>query len=169
MVLKRIAVVETTLSDFETTVWSLGISAFMYGVFSIVTGITDIDRLRDSIFQQPYLLLFASIFAMGLLVVVSGGVIIRHHRGVIHGDCWERLMDKEVRSRGGDWVIIYTTDGREYFGQVNQVSFGRSRHEINIKSPTQIIRNKSLKAIAEIPLGDELIFTEADVRRVAIL
>lgn len=166
IVLRRIAILETPLSDFETTVWSLGISALIYGVFSFATGISNIDQLRDSLFQQSYLVQFLAVFGVTFGLIVLGGAIVRDRRGggnIGFGDCWDWLKDL-----GNPWVTVYTTDGLEYRGQVFGVGFGRSRHEIVIKDPKQIVRNENWKSTAQIPRGQVMFFTEDDIRRVAV-
>ena len=166
IVLRRIAILETPLSDFETTVWSLGISALIYGVFSLATGISNMDQLRDMLFQQSYLIPFLVTFVLVFSIIVSCGLIVRIRRGgenVAFGDCWDWLKDL-----GNPWVTVYTTDGLEYRGQVFGVGYGRSRHEVVVKDPKQIVRSNDWKATAQIPRGQLMFFTQDDIRRVAV-
>lgn len=162
---RRIAVVEAVFSDFETTVWSLGISAMMYGVFSYLTGITDIDTLSGNFFQPLYLTTFIWILGSGLLLAGLAGVVVRETwmRGTSLGDIWD--WTKDLQSQ---WVTVYTTDGLEYRGQLFGVGFGRSRHELLLKNPKQIVRDRNWKPALEIPRGDAMVFTEGDIRRVAV-
>lgn len=158
-----LAVYERKISNNELTLMSLVCSFFIYGIFSYLTGISDIDKFRDNIFVPHNLLL---ILLLGIVIGGTPGIIIRHfyRKNVLTGDCWEIAM--KVASRKGSWIIVYTDDGNEYMGTLHYSGSGEDPREISIRNPTMIIRNNSGEIENEFEWGKEIFFTTDDIKRV---
>lgn len=46
-IITKISVIEQKFSDFETTIWSIFLSLFIYIPFSFLIGVSSIDAIRD--------------------------------------------------------------------------------------------------------------------------
>ncbi|MFX0207088.1 MAG: hypothetical protein ACFFDT_13955 [Candidatus Hodarchaeota archaeon] len=158
-----LAVYERKITDNQLTLMSLVCSFFIYGIFSYLTGISEIDKFRDIIFVPRNLFL---ILILGMIIGGIPGILIRflYRRNILTGECWEIAM-KEA-SRKGSWIIVYTSDEKEYMGTLHYSGSGDDPREISIRSPTMIIRNKQGEVENEFDCGKEIFFTEEDIKRV---
>ena len=158
-----LTVYERKISENQLILLSLVCSLFIYGIFSYLTGISNIDNFRDIIFMPNNLLL---ILAIGLAIGGIPGLFIKFafRRNVLTGDCWEITM-KEA-SRMGSWVIVYTNDGKEYEGSLHYSGSGDDPREISIRNPTMIIRNAKGELENEFEWGKEIFFPQADIKRI---
>ncbi len=81
---------------------------------------------------------------------------------------WDAFCGRHVAV--GDWVTVYTKDGLEYKGRLSSYGFGESKKEITMSDPKLILRDKTGKATRKKTYcGQEMIFTEGDVLRIAAL
>jgi len=100
---KWISIIETKLSDFETIVWSLFISLWIYTFFSAITGINDVDSIRDGIFLPSNLII---ILGLSLLFGLLFGAVVRYsfRTRIVRGDCWDVCMARAI-SKKHLWVM----------------------------------------------------------------
>lgn len=158
---KHINDVGHKLSDFEKTIWSLISTLPIYIIFSLITGIQNIEVLEENILSPRYLLLLSSI---PILLGFSLGVIVRILRkDFVYGDCWygsfNELFSKEKLYGYSGCLTVITKDGKEYEGILH--SFGENDDkELVLSDPKQIIRNKKIK------VGREILFLKNDISRI---
>jgi len=158
-----LAVYEKEISDDQMRLMSLVCSLFIYGIFSNMKNISDIDKFRDVIFIPSNLILILSI---GIGVGAIPGLVIKYgwRHNITSGDCWDIVMKKA--SRNGTWVTVYTNDDNEYMGALNYSGCDNDPRDITIRSPTKIIRNDEGDLLKEVEMGKEVFFPEHDIKRV---
>jgi len=164
IVFKWISIVERKFSDFEMIVASLFCSLLIYAVFSAITGISDIDSIRDAVFLPNNV---ALIMGLSLVFGIIPGVIVKHslRRRIARGDCWDVCMGRA--NKKNSWVIVYTKDGLEYKGILHVYGAkGERPRELVIEKPKQILRDKSGKVSNQVEMGSELLFLQDDIRRI---
>ena len=165
---KWISVIERKFSDFETVVWSLFISLFIYAVFSATTGISDVDSIRDGIFLPNNLII---VLGLSLIFGFLPGAIVRYgfRKRVVRGDCWDVCMTR-AESKKNPWVIVYTENGLEYKGRLHIYGTkGEYPRELVIEKPKLIQRNSEGKVLKETKMGSEILFLQKDIRRIVFL
>ena len=165
---KWVSIVERKFSEFEMIVWSLFMSLFIYAVFSFITGINNIDSIRDSIFMPTNL---AILMTLSLLfgIIPSGVTRLFLRQRVVRGDCWNVCMSRMERQQHY-WVIIHTEKGLEYKGRTHVYGTeGENNRELVIEEPKLIIRDKNGKVLEEKPMGAEILFLQNDVRHIVFL
>jgi len=162
-IIRRIGVVGGTLSDLETTLWSVFFSMIILVPFSAITQLDTIDKIRDGIFIPLNTFILLAIATGGGFLV---GIITKQFRkNYYHGGAWENIMRNYAK--GGSWITVFTKTGDEYNGQYNLASMEEEeKREIIMSKPIQIIRDSDKKIINEIKWGEEMIFTEDDIARV---
>jgi len=160
---RRISVLERKMSDLELVIWSLFISMIIFSLFGLVTGIKDIDSLRDKIlFSENFLFLFGLSLALG--IIPSLIVKKRFRRNVGRGNCWTTSLNNA--SERVSYILVYTQDGLEYKGKLHYSGGEETPHAITIRKPKLILRNKNWKVLREIDLGKEILFREKDIKRI---
>jgi hypothetical protein len=163
--MRRIAEMGQRFTDFETTIWSIFLSLVIYVPFSLYTGLTNFDAIRDQIFlPQSFVSLIASTLGVGVVL----GVSRRHFRkGVYVGTTWD-LVVQRIKQKGGGFVIVYTQNGSEYKGKLHYVGVGEKdgSSSLIVESPKLIRRDKEWVIIEEVEMGKEMLFTDKDVSRV---
>jgi len=166
MLFKKLGIREKRISDFETTVWSIFLSLFIYVFFSYITGISDIDSIRDNIFMPNNMLL---ITGLAILVGVIGGFSARwlFRKGIMAGTCWDACFRSAAQV--GTYILIYTTDGKEYKGELWLAGLSESPKEIVIRKPKVILRDSNWRIIDEIEMGSVILFNEKNISRVVFL
>ncbi len=159
---RRITAIGGKFSEFEITIWSLISTLPIYIIFSLITGIQNIETLEENIFSPSYLFLLSSLpVLLGLFL----GFIIKKtiRKEFVYGDCWHGSLNKLI-SRGG-YLIVITKDGKEYIGKLH--SFGEDdTKELVLRDPEQIIRNKKMKVISKFKVGREILFLKNDISRI---
>jgi len=162
-IFRWLAILEKKLSEYLLVLWSLFFSLFIYAIFSWLTGISNIDSIRDNILLPENLV---KILSLGLAFGIIPGMIVRltFRRHFVRGDCWEASMKQA--SKKGCWVIVYTNDGREYKGYLHYSGGGDSPREISIRSPKLILRDNKFKVLKEVEMGKEIFFQEKDLQRI---
>lgn len=164
IVFKWISIVERKFSDFETVVWSLFGSLLIYTVFSAITGISDIDSIRDGIFLPSNV---ALILGLSLLfgIIPSGIVKFSVRKRIVRGDCWDACMGRA--NQKNSWVIIHTENGLEYKGILHIYGTkGEHPRELVIEKPKLILRDNNGKVLNEVRMGREILFLQKDIRRI---
>ena len=164
IVFKWLSIVEKKFSELEIIIYSLIFSLLIYPIFGAITGCSDIDSLRNSIFQPNNV---ALIVGLGLLFgFIPGGIVrLSLRKGLIREDCWNLCMGRADKSNS--WVIVYTKDGFEYKGILHlSGTKGEHSRELVIEKPKLILRDKNGKLLNEIKTGSEILFLQEDIRRV---
>lgn len=163
---KKIAMREKKLTDFETTVWSLSASLAVYAVFGYITGLDNIDLIRENIFIPVNIVLL-----FGLATIFGGcfGAMSRmlFRRGYRSGDCWEACFKSAAAK--GSYILVYTADGKEYMGELFLAGVSESSKEITLRNPTVILRDSEGYVLSDFEIGKNILFKESDVRRVVFL
>jgi small nuclear ribonucleoprotein (snRNP)-like protein len=160
---RRITAIGGKSSEFEITVWSLISTLPIYIIFSLITGIQNIETLEENIFSPSYLILLSS---LPILLGLSLGLIakITFRKDFVYGDCWHASLNKIV-SRGG-YLTVITKDGKEYIGKLHSFGENDTPKELVLRDPEQIIRNKKMKVIIKFKVGKEILFLKNDISRI---
>lgn len=160
---RRISVIQKKMSDFELVIWSLFVSVLIYSVFSLFTGITNLDSLRDKFLFSENL---AFLFGLSLIFGTIPGLIVKKgfRRNVVMGSCW--TLSLKNASKRISWVLVYTQDECEYKGQLHYSGGEETPHGITIRKPRLILRDDNWKVTKEIKMGEEILFGETDIKRI---
>jgi len=163
---KKVAMKEKRTTDFEATIWSLATSLVVYAIFAYITGLYNIDLIRDNILVPNNILL---IFGLALVFGGSFGILARvlFRRGYHSGDCWEECA--KAAASIGSFVLIYTSDGKEYKGELMRAGISEAPREIVLKEPKMIFRDSKGFVVNEFNVGTTMLFNEKDILRVAFL
>lgn len=163
---KKVAMREKKTSDFEATIWSLATSLIIYAFFAYITNLYNIDLIRDDILIPNNIVL---IFGLASALGISSGVLSRilFRRGYRSGDCWEECMRSATKK--GSYVLAYTSDGKEYKGELFLAGAAEAPREITLKNPKMILRDSEGFVQNEFRIGDVLLLSETDVLRVVFL
>jgi hypothetical protein len=87
---KRLGVFSKPLPEFEITIWSFVFSIIILFIFILITGLNDIDKIRDQFFY-PYN--FGLIFGVAVLVGLLTGFLLKRLRiNRTLEDSWEFTM-----------------------------------------------------------------------------
>jgi hypothetical protein len=157
------AVLEKKLSDFELIIWSVFVSLLIYSILGWHVGITNFDKIRDYMLLPENLL---KILGLSLLLGIGVGSIVKiaFRRPYVRGDCWEASM--RAARKVGSWLIVYTSDGREYKGILHYTGGPELPKEISIRKPKLMIRDSEGYLIEEVEIGKEILFAEKDIARI---
>lgn len=149
-------------SEFEITTWSLIFSIVIIFGFTIFTGLTDIDSIRDQFFYPiNFGILFGSTIGISIL---SGYIFKRLRKGHVLSDPWE-IAIKEHKS--GCWLFVHTKNGQEYRGWYRIA--GITKHSIAVDNVTQFIRNQSGDIVRELKINGLLLFNDDDIARIVFV
>jgi hypothetical protein len=165
---KWISIIERKFSEFEMIVWSLFMSLIIYALFSSITGINNIDSIRDSIFMPINLTIVMSLSLLfGIVPSLVTRVLFRER--VTRGDCWDTCM-RNMEKMKHYWVIVHTEKGLEYKGRTHVYGTeGENNRELVIEEPKLIIRDDEGKVIKELPMGAEILFLQNDIKHIVFL
>lgn len=164
-----LAVFERKLEEYETVIWSLLWSLAVYAIFALTTGVRDLDALRERVFEPSSLtLLTAATLLLGFLPGTIWHLVFNRGTRPFRGDPWD-LFFVDVAKVGGRDLVVLTQDGREFQGWGSLVGKEDNRREIVIMEPVMVLRGSSGDVVKEIPYGEQMLFTERDVSRVAML
>jgi len=168
-VFARITAFDHKLSDFDTTVYSLGTSLAIYVPFVLLTGLDNFDKVRD------YILLPANLGLIGLLSVGSGtvsgiGVKLLFRKRFHWGDVWEgNVVEIEKRLSAPYFVIANTVDNQEIIGQISSAGTRGQSKDLLLAEPKLIIRNKDLTVREQMPLGTQVYIPEHSITKLVFL
>ena len=135
--------------------------------FGSVTGITNIDQIRDDIFVPINLSL---ILSLAILPSIFLGYVSRRlfRKGISEGDCWAKCF--AAITKCGSYALVYTTDGKEYKGIVCIAGIGEnSPKEVVLNEPKIILRDENFKVLSEVANGKVMLFNENNISRIAFL
>lgn len=161
-----LAFLKRKLSDTEILYLSLFFSIIIYLVFGVSLGLSYFDDIKDTALE-PIKTLYL------LVIVVAVGVIpgviyrkLRFHKSYIAGDSWSAVMEIAARDESGSWLIVYTSDGKEYKGILHYYATQEEKRELSIRKPLWIIRDENLNVIDEVEMGKEIFFKDSDIKRI---
>ena len=164
----RITAFDRKLSDFDITVYSLMLSLIIYLPFTLFTGLSTLDRIREAILFPStlgWLLLLSIVMGIGPGFVVK----LMFRRGFFVGNVWQGIIGRIPKNVYPIFVLVDTVDGKEILGQLHSVGTGDQPKDVLLFEPKLIIRNKTLIVEKRLDLGKELFIPEKDVRRVIFL
>jgi len=163
---KKIAMREKKLTDFEATIWSLVTSLVIYAIFGHITGLQNIDSIRENILVPGNIgLIFALAVSFGGGLGILSRALFR--RGYRSGDCWEACL-KSAAAKGSH-LLVYTVDGKEYMGELCLGGISEAPKEIVLRNPKVILRDSKGFVLDNYEVGNNILFKENDVLRVAFL
>jgi len=166
IIFKKLALRQQKTTDLETTVYSLFASLMILAVFGQITNINNIDSIRDNIFIPNNL---ALIFVLSIIPSALFGYVSRRlfRRGYSEGDCWAKCF--EATRKIGSYVLAYTSDEKEYKGELCMAGMAEAKREIVLNHPKIILRDPQFKILDEIEIGEVILFNEKDIRRIVFL
>ena len=170
LIARKIGFVESKLGDYENTIISLMLSLVNYIPFALITGLTDLTKIRDNIFVPSVML---TLLAITPLTGITAGVIIRFilKRGRKEGTLWNRTL----RLMGDEtYILVITESGYEYKGYVKYHSFSsrdaaNDDKELIILNPFRIIRNSDGSVKENRPMGKGILFVNSDIKHLVFL
>lgn len=157
-----LSIEEKKLSDNQLVIWSVFVSLVIYVINGFLTGITDVNVIKETIFLPTSLL---SILGLSLILGIVPGLIVKYffRSDAVRGDPWCASMKK---AKEGRWVNVLTVGGQEYSGYLHYIAGAECQKEISIREPLLIKRNSVGKISSEEDMGREILFTEKDVARI---
>lgn len=170
--IKHLGKLEFTLTDLETTIWSLFGSLIVDAVFvEILLGLNvpvlSISDLQTALLMPSYAVLF---LMLSLACGTFPGLILRYviRLEILPGALWDSIYSRFRQATEKKWVIVYTSDQKEYQGALAGMSKGKNiPHELLLSEPSQLIRNDDGELVGEMDVGKELYFREDDIKRIA--
>lgn len=167
-IIKKISVIEQKFSDFETTIWSIFLSMFIYIPFSLIMEVSSIDKIRDIIFSPiPLFYLIVLTILFGFIFGAFVKYILLKGNVGYPGSCWEVAYDK-IQDKGA-YVLVYTSNNLEFKGKVHYYAAEDFPRELVIKDPKIILRDDKMNILKEKEWGKEILFREDDIKRVVFL
>ncbi|WP_428326672.1 DUF6338 family protein [Nitrosopumilus sp.] len=150
-------------TEFKITISSFSLSMVIIFFYTLITGITSLDILRDKFFiPTNFLILFGITLAVGFGV----GMILRRRRSNrFRLDTWEKTATEYDNA---PWIIVITIAGTEYKGRLFRLDV-EDKKDIVIVNPKQIIRDEKNEITSEIEFGEKMFFHERDIARIAFL
>ncbi len=126
------------------------------------------DSLRDKIFQPLVLLALVGFTILaGALVGLAWHLTVNKGVRPEFGNPWDIFFER-MRNDGRD-LIIFTSDGLEFKGWVGLSGKEDNRLELMLEHPVLVIRDEDRMVNSETPYGERMLFTEADIKRIAML
>jgi len=155
----------TKFSDLEITIFSLMYALPILMSYSLLTGISGIDAIRDSVFLPGNLVkLLGLAFFWGFVPGLISWLYLR--KQYVRGDSWEEFGKKLGK---GAYIIVYTESGHEYKGWIHFFTASEEKHELIIGEPKLILRDKNWNILNEIEMGYEMLLTEKNISRIVSL
>ncbi len=138
-----------------------------YLPFSLTTGLSNLDMIRDQIFvPSNFVLLNGYTLVLG---IIAGVVLkIKFRKNVKLGSAWDNTIDRLTQLKERPFCIVYTENGLEYKGALEWAGIEEEKKEIVIETPKLILRDKDWNIIDEIEMGKAMLFTERDIRRLLL-
>lgn len=160
---RKVGLFGSKATDFNVTIWSFCFSGIILFPFTLITGLTDLDKIREHFFDPVnYSLLFALTAAIGIGFGAIYKKLFSQNR--VTGDPWIIAVNHYALT--GSWVKIITKTGEEYTGKYRYASEEDEERSMLINEPSQVIRDKDGTIISTYEIGKELLFTEGDIARV---
>lgn len=153
---------ERKMSDYHMVIWSVFASLIIYVINGILTGVTDVNLIKENILSPPTLL---TILSLSVLLGLIPGLTVKYafKRYVVRGDPWYAAMQK---AKEGAWVNVFTVGGQEYSGYLNYIGGKECSKEISIREPLLVKRDAQGEISGQVEMGKEILFTEKDIARI---
>jgi len=153
---------EFLISDLQTTLWSLMISAINYIPLSFIFHFTSISDLEQKILQPEIIGIYFGI-AVGIGFGV-GEALRRIRKGVVRESVWIKFAYTNV----GDWVHIHTNKDQVYRGWIKLMSaLDAHKREVELADPEVLEITNNVKSWKSV--GQTILFTENDVARIVLM
>lgn len=166
----KISVYDTRqLKDHEYYLLSLFVSIVSYALVFFLENSSLNEIENKAINHQTIVYLYLCAF---IIAILSGTLLKKKiHQNVKPSvaSTWTSTL-RNLNQKEGKYVHVFTSDGHEFMGCMRRFS-GDSHgyREILLESPNIIIRNEEYEAIKEVSLGEEILLTESDIKRVLFL
>ena len=166
-VLRYLGSLESTWTDQDKLYYGVGFSVVIYFFVAWFLGAKDFEVLKSALFSVPVFWLVVAAF---LILGVVPGLCIKMYieeKGINPRDVWSRTLNSAGELEEGCWVLVYTSDGKEFKGSLKYFDTGNDANSITIINPRQVIRNDKYEVINEFPLTEEILFTKENISRIA--
>jgi Family of unknown function (DUF6338) len=166
---KEFSLIQKDFSDLETIVWSLIASLLINIPFISITKFDNIDKMTQGIMFSPknLLILLTISISLGAIGALAG----RYGLAPIlpANDCWTHKMNQIVKK--GSYVLIYTKDGKEYYGYLKYIGTAGVPHarDLLLGEPRLITRKTDWKIESQKNMGEDIFFPEQDIGRIVFL
>lgn len=164
---RKFSVIETELSDRQYYLICLFLSFSIHTAYFFHLGIASVQELGSNLFEiETIFKLFLICILLGIFSGFVGRYVIYPHHKPISQDVWNTSLKKQSKD-GAPYVTVITSDSSEFEGKL--LWFSHRKHEpreLVLEEPTQIIRDKDMKAVSEIKRGTEILFTQGDIKRI---
>ena len=168
-ILRNIGGLKRRISDTELLYSSLIYSTVIYFILGFLFHKNDYDALKNVVLK-PYNIPIVLITTV--VVGVIFGVILyawRKYKAIVPDDCWTSVLRDYSDMYDDTWIVVYTSDGKEYKGILGYFGIEHEPRELTIVEPYRILRDNKYKLIEDVFLGDEMYFTEKDILRVLFM
>lgn len=174
-ILKRLAILEFGLSDFDSTIWSLAGSLIIDSIFVAFlnyqgTALTSLADLQVLLIVPQYSIVFLFLAVMGG-VIPGSALRLTVRRRIKPGGIWDVLYSefgKRNARRQETLVTLFTSDHAEYVGAIKSMSKGQGvPKEIMLYKAKRIFRNGSGDIKATMEVGKEVFFKEQSIATIA--
>lgn len=168
-IFRRIGGLRRKVSDTELLYTSLMYSLIIYAILGWYFQLNDYDLLKAELLKPYNIPKVLATTAIVGVIVGAIALIWRILNHVVPEDCWITVIDKYSKKYDSIWVIVYSSDGKEYKGKIGMWGIGQDQKEMTIREPYWILRDEKFKKVHDVYLGDEMLFTEKDILRIVFM
>ena len=150
---------EFVFSDLHTTLFSLISSVIVFIPFAAIWNFSSIQDLESQILRAEVI---SSYFVLAIVIGLGVGEILHRtsRKNISTGSVWVNFAITNV----GDWVRVYTSDGRIYRGWIKEMAVHDShKRELELGDP-KYLKDKQWKKS-----GKTIFFTEDNIARIVLL
>lgn len=159
-IISWLAVYETKKIDqFTATIYSLMLSLVIFVPVSLLFNLRSFTEIRTNVGYPSFIF---SLLAFAVLFGFIPGTILRSIRG---NHTFEGPWDGFGNEMSGKYVIVRTTDGKEYRGWLKKISQGENKNELSLGNPKFIEYDEGGNP-KEIHLGTELLISEPNIHSI---
>lgn len=165
---------KSTLSQLSTLIWTFTASFMIFGVFYVISSLISLPPNTDSITEFIYSFSVPINFCLLFVIMIIVPFLLAKLASIFNfipekSSAWSDVFYVKTQKKGGVAIIIYTKDGNEYEGFLDQVAIDTQKQDISISKPLKIIRNTKDEIVSQYSLGSELLFVEEDISRICFL
>lgn len=166
---RNIGGLKRIMPDKEILYSSLFLSTIIYFVLGFIFQINDYDALKNEILKPnniPIVLITTVVVG-----AIFGAILYawRRYKSLVPDDCWTSVLRDYVAIYDDPWIVVYTSDGKEYKGILGYFGIEHEPKELTIEQPYRILRDNNFNLIENVFLGDEMFFTEKDILRILFM
>lgn len=160
-VLTWLVAYEVKFEQFTITIYSLICSLIVFLPVALLNNFQSLDDLRIRIINP--MIMFELLGFGGLFGFIPGIFIkLTLRKQYKFGSPWDNFANDYLTKA----IVLYTNDDRQYIGWVKRMSRGRDdKKEIALGDP-QLVKREANGTIRYIPQGDEMLFTEDNIKRI---